>query len=410
MDRNEPLCPMKYTPPGVDSSALEDLWEGIGAFPGALKDAWNLIVDGFNQIKSGLVDEAARLIDALPGLSCNDACRAGLKTGLEMAIAAYTGIPPSLPNFDELMDKGIDYAIELAAAEAGVPCSGQCASSLRNGLKNLVTDLKQNSSMSQPGCVSQDVAHAWFHEPLCLAPGVISDPMPGSMYEPATVVVRVSRPSPDPLAYRQIAYEYEGQPAYAVKLTFTATNDRLVGQTLTYHYKYTGDPIPEFCSGGPFNPQGSFDPEICLNKHLTMEIPVTEPLHGQVLWTKLIPVPSLQPGQTITIPVALEQARYLIPEHAAKLEEWMTKWHIGLKDRTTNIDATYNVMLSADQTDWRYLYYGSTIEAKAEIVCLSLSQPSLIGQSVPGADSVLVPCGSEHSVIVQETTPMAWLP
>lgn len=418
MDRNEALCPMSYTPPDDDGSWMQDLGEAFEAFAGTVKDTWNLVVEAFNQAKAGLVDLAAQLIDALPGLSCNDVCRAGLRAGLEMAIAAYTGMPPSLPNFDELMDKGIDYAVELAAAEAGVPCSGECATLLREGLKDIVADLKQNRSVSQPGCVSQEVAHAWFHELLCLPPGVVTEPAPGSIYEPATVVVRVSRPSPDPLAYKQVAYEYDGQPAYAVKLTFTATNDQLVGQTLTYYYKYGGPPLPDICSSelialGIY--ANEEEREICREKRLTMRLPVTEPLRGQVLRTEIIPVPPLKPGETTTIPVTLERAGgYLIPEHAAKLDEWVKRWKLAVlyNDPDGSVAMTYDTgqPTAGNWTDWQYLYYGATIEAKAEVVCLNLSEPGSFGLSLPGPDSVLMPCGSEASVVVQETTPIWWLP
>jgi Penicillin-Binding Protein C-terminus Family/LysM domain len=51
------------------------------------------------------------------------------------AVMAYFGLPPSLPEFDKLMDEGLDYAIGIAASELGIECNKQCRDLLKEGFQ-----------------------------------------------------------------------------------------------------------------------------------------------------------------------------------------------------------------------------------------------------------------------------------
>lgn len=105
-------------------------------------DGWfESFTDTFGSIVTGLVDAVAKLvneaselwekvqdvaIDAVQdgmgalGVPCDDTCRMALETGLEIGLATM-GVPPSLPNFDELVDQGFDYLAAQAMSEIGVP-------------------------------------------------------------------------------------------------------------------------------------------------------------------------------------------------------------------------------------------------------------------------------------------------
>jgi hypothetical protein len=48
---------------------------------------------------------------------------------------AYFGLPPSLPEFDKLMDEGLDYAIGIAASQMGIECNKQCRDLLKEGFQ-----------------------------------------------------------------------------------------------------------------------------------------------------------------------------------------------------------------------------------------------------------------------------------
>lgn len=51
------------------------------------------------------------------------------------AVMTYFGLPPSLPEFDKLMDEGLDYAIGVAASEMGIDCNKQCRDLLKEGFQ-----------------------------------------------------------------------------------------------------------------------------------------------------------------------------------------------------------------------------------------------------------------------------------
>jgi hypothetical protein len=51
------------------------------------------------------------------------------------AVMSYFGLPPSLPEFDQLMNEGLDYAIGIAASEMGIDCNKQCRDLLKDGFQ-----------------------------------------------------------------------------------------------------------------------------------------------------------------------------------------------------------------------------------------------------------------------------------
>ncbi len=86
-------------PPGCrtepeDKSFLEEAWEG-------LTDAWNGVTEGYAKMKSVVVDLASTLTGGyIP--------RSILETALTTALVA-AGVPPDIPNLDQLMSEGADY-------------------------------------------------------------------------------------------------------------------------------------------------------------------------------------------------------------------------------------------------------------------------------------------------------------
>ena len=49
-------------------------------------------------------------------------CKTLVSAGVDIGLAAL-GVPPTLPNFDKLMDEGADYLAATLAEESGVPGS-----------------------------------------------------------------------------------------------------------------------------------------------------------------------------------------------------------------------------------------------------------------------------------------------
>ncbi|MFN2280210.1 MAG: hypothetical protein ACK2TZ_00005, partial [Anaerolineales bacterium] len=159
------VCPAPYQK--SDSGSVLSEWGSM--FVDSLQEIWDGVVSAFNALKGEIVDQIAGAINKL-GIPCDTECKAGLKLGLEIGIAYFTGMPPNLPSFEELKEQGIEYAIEMAAAEAGIPCPEACQQVLREGVEEVVDLAAQNNS--QPGCVDENWANVLGKHSLCLPPGV----------------------------------------------------------------------------------------------------------------------------------------------------------------------------------------------------------------------------------------------
>ncbi len=86
-------------------SPFEWVINGIsGVWASVKKFAVNAVADGLNQL----------------GIPCDPTCKSVLTTGLEIGMVA-AGLPPSLPNFDELKQQGLDYIASQVASQTGLP-------------------------------------------------------------------------------------------------------------------------------------------------------------------------------------------------------------------------------------------------------------------------------------------------
>lgn len=368
MANHVPVCPPPYK--GEDTSWLEEMGK---AFWSALKEAWSEITALFNELKNGIVNLVAEVINAL-GFECNQTCKNGLMTGLEIGMTYFTGIPPSLPTFDELKNAGIDYMIELAASEAGVPCPQECKSVMRSVLNEMFETFEK--SQGQPGCVSEDWAKLWGKSPLCFPEGVETEAMPEGLLQPAVVTIKLSNVLPNtPL------YQYDNQPAYVVRLKVSEINPHLNGKVLNYYYKYTVK-TSGFAGFWSETEQGFFG----------LSVPITGEISGLPFYSESIPVPALAPGDSVTIPVNLRPTSfdYFIPQHILALFSQLDE--LGL-----TIENVEDGWQGGGLNDWECLYKSGQIQITAQVYCLS-TPPGIPGQIAPGPDSKLVPCSDEAAV------------
>ena len=115
-----------FKPGSGSSSWVEDFAEGLGAVFSGVIDAFGDLVNYasklWEEIQDGVVNAVADALNSLEIFNCDEACRALLEVGLEIGLAAM-GVPPSLPNFEELTDQGLEYLADQAAAQfaPGVP-------------------------------------------------------------------------------------------------------------------------------------------------------------------------------------------------------------------------------------------------------------------------------------------------
>jgi hypothetical protein len=104
---------------------------GAGLVTAAYSGFGNLVTsasEGFESIKDGVAEVVADVVVNLPGIgdacdawvSCKDVIKGGMEIGLMSMV-----LPPSLPNWNEIKDQGMDYlAAEIAtemASATGLP-------------------------------------------------------------------------------------------------------------------------------------------------------------------------------------------------------------------------------------------------------------------------------------------------
>lgn len=194
-------CPPSYKGQGHSITSVGDFFDLVSH---GLADALDWASSTYNKLKALAVKV---VMDYTPfGLQCqamasaagmgSNACQTLATVAVNSGMAAL-GLPPSIPNFNQLVDKGVDAAVDLAEQtiqdQSGVPCVGPCDTVLRDGFSQAAAQLKQTSS--QPECgVSDDEAHSYGADhAICAPAGVIVEPAPGSVSTPPAIVVQVTR-------------------------------------------------------------------------------------------------------------------------------------------------------------------------------------------------------------------------
>jgi len=164
MDYWDAMLSTKY-PPGAtipagvnwcfshSSGTLDDFADAVSGLVDAVGDLINDISKLYDDIKKAAVKAVASAIDDLHIVNCDALCQEALMTGLDAALAAV-GMPPSLPNFDELADRGIDYLEDVAAEESGVPV--ELIDEARVIAAQAINDMKSHNALTDAPWLTPD--------------------------------------------------------------------------------------------------------------------------------------------------------------------------------------------------------------------------------------------------------------
>jgi hypothetical protein len=153
---------LDLTPHYGHKSWWDEFCEAIGDFFSFVVDAVNWVANTYQSIKNKLVDFVA---DAV-----GDWAKGPLSVGLDVGLAAI-GLPPSLPNFDELTDLGKGYFVKEIADTMDLP-----EDVTKAGLDAFINKARDVAN-------GGDVPYAWFK------------PDPDYYYRPALVMLNISNPS-----------------------------------------------------------------------------------------------------------------------------------------------------------------------------------------------------------------------
>ena len=138
---------------------LGDLTSEFGDVATGIIDgaAWvvNHASKAYDDIQKVVVDAVAAAIDAAPWISCDTTCRTGLQVALKTGMAAM-GVPPSIPNFDQLMDQGVDYLAASAAEQLGLPAD------VAQGVARELVQRAVDEMKARRGAATVATPNAWF--------------------------------------------------------------------------------------------------------------------------------------------------------------------------------------------------------------------------------------------------------
>lgn len=249
-----------------------------------LTEFWKSVVQAFNAIKNSLVNVVAEGLNGLFGADfCGETCKAGLMTALNYSITYFTGIPPTLPSFGELVEHGIDYTVSLAISEAGIPCDADCAAEIRAGVETVAEAV--TAAQSQPGC-SSAAAHWYGKQALCLPDGLTTQPLPGGVYIPGIVTLQATRNGQ--------GFQWSSESDYSVLITTTVRNEAVVGQSFWFY--------------GPMWYAGHQDN---LPERMNFPYTIPEPMEGFLFEPASMVLPdTLDTGSQLVIPVTLNTLTY----------------------------------------------------------------------------------------------------
>lgn len=311
------ICPDPYL--GEGKSSWEEFVEGFLASLAFVSELWE-------DIKQGVVDAVGAVV-----CGGNETCKAGLMMALNAGLAAL-GIPPTIPNFEELVHEGIGMvAAEVAgqlsqteigkdliitAIDTGLVASEEEAQTwlseqIANGLEYAMSEAVK-SKPENPGCLDEEEAHSRGVEPVCW-PGLKAHLDETGQRLPASVKVRISRSATvgADLSQSQI------NSLYQVHINTMAIKN--------YHD----------------------------DTYLTREgihLPIENPIKGIVFTGGELGAPKLQPGQSEIIEVPLFPTEYWLPGHQQAINSWSVS---QCSDSGCNTLST---------NDWWFLYNLSTVD------------------------------------------------
>lgn len=110
--------PVDMTPKPANKNWWDYIEDAFGAIVDGMESIVNWVSQAWKDIKSFAVDVASSAA-CFGDETCKEVIRPFVETGLNTGLAAL-GIPPEIPNFDQLTSMGKGYLVKTLAAQAGV--------------------------------------------------------------------------------------------------------------------------------------------------------------------------------------------------------------------------------------------------------------------------------------------------
>ena len=393
LDNGQEQCPQPYADPCADQWSWSCFSYVGQASLNQFIDYWDWFAAHYNEVTTVVSDA---LIDFIPDCELYDACKWIAREVVELAwsyITSELGLPSKMPTTSEFGETELKAIMRYYVSSAYTSVLED--SQVLTYLQKLGVDEKLNKIISNyvsekadeyreklvddlyaqfinslkgpkgPLCgADESAAHAKGYEPFCPDPNRPALPAAGAQCVGPTIMVRITRKTPEEntnYGTDATIANYQTAELYALKLTNAATNDHRIGQVIPlfagYNENYTKDscnnsgctlyppkaPVCYFGYGGTEGARCWFE--------------VTDPLKGPLYDEVEMPVPWLDIGKSVEVPVYFPEVDYWFPEKLNAIQ-WF--------NFTTPADwkAIYG-------DDWMYLYFFGQQTFKAEIDCQS---------------------------------------
>jgi hypothetical protein len=241
---------LKFSPPEEeDKSWLEEAWDAVCDFFSSIvdfvADLANWVSHAYADMKAGLIQFVASNLPLIPD-SLRDELEDALTAMVDYGLASM-GIPPSLPNFDDLSEMGADYLASVALEQAGIPATDLTVDTVEELGSGIVDNATSAAgSGGSPNPLDWNFVRQY----------------PEKLYRPAYILLTVTNPHDEPT------------PSGVIngRVSRWITQEELYdGKKMTMSAKYGG------------------------TTYFELYRPVSQP------------VPPLLPGQTIQIPIYLQE-------------------------------------------------------------------------------------------------------
>lgn len=351
------LCPQVYVykePPFVEKA---------GQF---IKDALNTISEVYSVLKGLVVKLVVKAIPLCYSSEFIDAykeeidsvCNAAAEVIVAVAMS-YVGLPPSIPNYEQLKDtsKGqiTDLAIEQLEEQTGLPCIEICEEFIRERVDELWAAGESLLSNHQPACKDAHVAHLEGFEPLCL-PGIIKTaPVPDSILQPAQAQVRITRraDAPDSSLPNSLLFK----TSCSLTVSNSAANSSYVGQSIFLQQNHKTGAL-EYWSGEPLYAQNLFKPE-----------------------NIKVDLNNLAPGESDDFYLALQPNSGTFPPQGGS-SFWLPG-RLKLNQSYWNDNWLPANWIAYD--DWEYYYLGAELTITASAICTT--SPNSVQELAPSSSA-----------------------
>jgi hypothetical protein len=204
----------KYCPPKDPQFQEKSTWDWVALGAGGYLIAYDGLAHFWNGAKNYVASKFAEVVPCewlgkKLESDCESAAAYVAATAISVGLAAV-GVPPTLPDLAALedmaegkvVDASVEYTCDVIESNGGI-CTSELRAKLREiykkALDKALAELARAGKEPDCGDAKQASEHGLLPLP-CFTnyPGAEVKPAPGSVYDPSTVTVRVTRVKPDP--------------------------------------------------------------------------------------------------------------------------------------------------------------------------------------------------------------------